>query len=96
MSAWEIVQKPFPSEHAARQTDPGKYDSFRRVHIKGFPVGVDVIYGIKDRKTEIQTIRFDKTKWTVDMAREWLKAHNFKTNIEAAVKKTENIWVGLF
>ena len=79
---------PFPNEHAARQTNPSKYDTFRRAHPKGFPAGVDVIYGIwtvgGKRKSEIQTIRFRVSNWTVEKAREWLKKHGFKTAIERA------------
>jgi hypothetical protein len=81
---------PFPNEHAARQTDPGKYDTFRRAHPKGFPAGVDVIYGIwtvgGKKKSEIQTLRFKSNKWTVSQARKWLKDHGFKTAIERATK----------
>lgn len=82
---------PFPNEHAARQTDPKQYKgNFRRKHPKGFPAGVDVVFGIKTvdgkKKAEIQTIRFKSSKWTVSAARKWLKDHGFKTAIEAAVK----------
>lgn len=81
---------PFPNEHAARQTDPGKYDTFRRAHPKGFPAGVDVIYGIwttgGKKKSEIQTLRFAVGRWTVAEARKWLKDHGFKTAIERASK----------
>lgn len=78
---------PFPNEHAARQTDPKKYTSFRRGSPKGFPSGVDVIYGIKDGKSEIQTVRFKSSKWTVNKAKVWLKKNKFKTAIEPASKK---------
>ncbi|PNX51458.1 MAG: hypothetical protein BV456_03080 [Thermoplasmata archaeon M8B2D] len=96
----EEVSKPFPNEHAARQTEPGQYDSFRRNHPKGFPVGIDVIFGLKtvNGKTisEIQTIRFKSDKWTPEKAKEWLKDHNFKTNLEVAskpVKKHIGYWI---
>lgn len=84
------VQKPYPNEHAARQTDPGKYDSFRRGHPKGFPEGVDVVYGIVNgppKKSEIQTIRFDSSKFTEAKAKQWLKDHNFSAGgFEASSK----------
>jgi hypothetical protein len=96
---------PFPNEHAARQTDPGQYKEFRRGSPKGFPAGIDAIFGIKgegqNRVSEIQSLRFDKTKWTPEAAKKWLKDHDFKTTLEAAAepkKKTEvekDFWHGI-
>ncbi len=67
---------PFPHEHAARQTPPGDYETFRREKAAG-GAGVDFIYGIKgkgkDRKSEIQSVRFDAAKFTVAQAKKWLK-----------------------
>jgi hypothetical protein len=86
---------PFPNEHAARQKEPKGYTSFRRGKPKGFPEGVNVIFGMKvvngSRKSEIQSIRFDKKKWSVDRAKKWLKNHDFKTSIEPAKKETKMI-----
>jgi hypothetical protein len=66
---------PFPNEHAARLTSPDKYIRFRRDNDKGGS-GVDFIFGVtKDGTAELQAIRFDKTKFTVDQARAWLKDH---------------------
>lgn len=91
----EYVQKPFPNEHAARQTDPGKYDSFRRGRPPGFPNGVDAIYGIltkPKRKTEIQSIRFNSKMWTVEKAKAWLKKNKFKVDkFEAAAKPKKQV-----
>jgi hypothetical protein len=93
---------PFPNEHAARQTDPGKYETFRRVHPKGFPEGIDAIMGIRNvagrRVSEIQSLRFARDKWTPEKARAWLKDHDFKTTLEEAsgsgpVKKS--LWAGV-
>ncbi len=86
---------PFPNEHAARQTDPKQYNSFRRGQPKGFPSGVFVVYGIKNGVSEIQTIRFKSNKWTAEEAKKWLKKNKFKTAVEPAskqkgVKKMEN------
>lgn len=80
---------PFANQHAARQTEPGKYDTFRRGHPSGFPAGVDVIYGIKSGKSEIQSVRFDSSKFTVQQAKDWLKEHSFKTGVEAATEKVD-------
>lgn len=69
-------ERPYPNEHAARLNDPAKYDSFSRVNDAGGD-GIDFIYGIKDGKSEIQAIRFDKTKYSVDDAKKWLEDHEF-------------------
>lgn len=68
--------RPYPNEHAARLNDPAKYDEFRR-EIDAGGDGIDFIYGIKDGKSEIQAIRFDKDKYTVAEAKDWLKSHEF-------------------
>jgi hypothetical protein len=81
------VQKPFPNEHAARQADPKQFDKFRRQPMKGVK-GVDAIFGIKDGKSAIQSLRFDKKLWTTAEAKAWLKSHGFKTaGFEAATAK---------
>lgn len=71
-----VDARPYPNEHAARLTDPSQYDSFARKNDE-FGDGIDAIYGIKDGKTELQAIRFDKTKYSVAEAKEWLKSHEF-------------------
>lgn len=78
---------PFPNEHAARQTSPTRYKKFRRQKNK-FGQGVDAIWGVlDDGKTELQSIRFDKSKFTPAQAKAWLKEHKMKTGIEAASSK---------
>ncbi len=96
---WKPVSKPYPNEHAARQTDPKKYKKFARGVPSGFPEGISVIYGIfsvggKD-KSEIQSIRFDASKWTEAKAKKWLKDHDFKTVLEAAAKTKKGLWKGI-
>ena len=49
-----------------------------------------MVFGIKDEKSEIQSIRFKSSKWTVKRAKKWLKKHKFKTSIEAAEKKEKH------
>lgn len=86
---------PFPNEHAARQVDPGQFESFRRTKPKGFPKGVSAIMGIRSNgKTAIQSLRFDKNLWTVAQARTWLRNNKFKTTIEPASGKpvNKNFW----
>lgn len=69
--------RPFPNEHAARLKDPDQYDSFARKNNEGGE-GIDFIYGIKDGISELQAIRFDKTRFTVQEAKAWLKSHDFE------------------
>lgn len=69
---------PFPNEHSARIVNPGKFESFARQNDE-LGQGIDVIFGIrKDGKSEIQAIRFDKDRFTLEEARDWLKRHDFK------------------
>lgn len=70
-------KRPYPNEHAARITDPAKYDEFARDENAGGP-GIDFIYGIVDGNSEIQAIRFDADRFTAAEAREWLAEHEFE------------------
>lgn len=70
---------PYENEHAARLKDPGQYDEFRRDNDK-FGDGIDAIWGLKgngETTTELQAIRFDKTKYTPDEAKAWLSEHDY-------------------
>jgi acylphosphatase len=79
--------KPYPHEHAARQTSPDKYVRFRRQNNK-FAAGLHAIFGItSDGTVELQSIRADSSKYTVEKFKEWLEKNNFKTNIEPAKEK---------
>lgn len=82
---------PFPNEHAARIKAPGKFARFRRQNDK-FGSGIDVIWGIsEDGSTEVQAIRFDKTKFTPSQAKEWLSEHDYKPILfEKATKAKED------
>jgi len=69
---------PYPGEHAAIINDPDKYVEFRRENDK-FGEGIHVIWGIKeDGSAEVQSIRFDADKFTVEEAKRWLEEHDFK------------------
>lgn len=69
---------PYENEHAFRVNDPGKYKYFRREN-DAFGDGISVIWGItEDKEVEIQAIRFDKEKWTIDEARKWMENHKIK------------------
>ncbi len=78
--------RPYPNEHAARLTDPSQYEEFRRETDAGGP-GVDFIFGIKGDESELQAIRFDESRYTVEQAKEWLDDHDFDPiEFEAALE----------
>lgn len=65
--SFEIEEgKPFSGQFSCRLKDPGKYDTFRRENNAGKVGGkpIDFIYGIKNGKAEIQSIRYKKKYWT--------------------------------
>lgn len=80
---------PFKNEHAARQSDPAQYSEFRRFKPQGVPDGLEMILGIKDAKSEIQSIRADADKMTKDELIQWLREHDFMfDDVEEATKKS--------
>lgn len=68
--------KPFPNEHSCRLHPPDRYSRFRRNNNR-FGDGIHAIFGRRktDGKSELQAIRFDKTKFTVAQAKKWCKDH---------------------
>jgi hypothetical protein len=62
---------PFPNEHACRIKPPGKYEKFARKNCEQKHDGkcIDVIYGVKQGKSEIQALRYPKSSWTSQAAR---------------------------
>jgi hypothetical protein len=73
---------PYPNEHAARVIEPGTCDSFKRMNQGS---GVSLILCIKGGKSSAQAYRFDKTKFTPEQAKKWLKDHKIKPiSFEAA------------
>lgn len=77
---------PYSGEHACRLENPDKYDSFARKNCaeKHDSKCIDVIYGIKDNKSEIQALRYDKKIWTESDARAHCKTRD--GSFEAAEK----------
>lgn len=68
---------PFPNFHAARLKAPSQFERFTTQKNEGGD-GVDFILGIRaDGGSEIQAIRFDRTKFTPAEARKWLADHDF-------------------
>lgn len=81
---------PYANEHAARMHDPKDYTSFAR---KTIAPGVDVIYGIKEGKSEVQAYRFAKEKFNAVQAQTWLKEHKLEPMMfePAASKKNDAV-----
>ena len=85
----EIVEKPYPNEHACRLNSPDKYDRIRRVNCDQKHDGkcIDVIYGInKGEPVEIQALRYPKDIWTESAARAHCKSR--EGTFEAAGKES--------
>lgn len=81
---------PMENFISARVESPKKYDKFRY----GKDVlgrGIDVVYGIKDNKTEIQAIRFDKEKFTKEEVKKWMKNHKKKFLSIESMKDPEKL-----
>lgn len=72
---------PFRNEHSIRVKDPGQYKKFRR---KNITAGIDAILGIKEGKSEVQALRFDKDKFSPEEAQTWAKKHGYGGNLHPA------------
>jgi hypothetical protein len=69
---------PYLTEHAVRLEPPSKYERFRRENDK-FGEGIDAIWGItEDGKVELQALRFDAKRYSVEDVRKWLKEHGYE------------------
>jgi hypothetical protein len=87
---------PYPNFHAARVRDPDEFieGTFRNVKIRP---GVNLIAGKlkkdgKDGPMTAQSYHFDKSKFTVDQAKKWLRKHKIKTILfEPAEEKVEEL-----
>jgi len=83
----EVVQKPFPNEHAARIRDPSEFESnsFRRMtrdhEGKQYSVIMGKLKG-SDKMTE-QTLRYPKDEWTAAEAQAHAKAHGATSFVAA-------------
>jgi hypothetical protein len=83
----EIEIKPYPNEHSCRLNLPDKYDRFARKNCEQKHEGkcIDVIYGVKDNKSEIQALRYSTDIWTASAARSHCKSR--EGSFEAASGK---------
>lgn len=69
---------PYSQEHSCRLSDPKQYDRFTRKNCEQKHDGkcLDVIYGIKNNKSEIQALRYKKDVWTESSARAHCKSRD--------------------
>ncbi|KKL23957.1 hypothetical protein LCGC14_2420180, partial [marine sediment metagenome] len=91
----DLEGKPFENEHAVRLKSPNLYKRFRRQNDR-FGAGVDAIWGIRkdNDKVELQALRFDKGKFTVAVAKKWLKDHDYTALVfEPATAKDDEATV---
>ena len=69
---------PYISEHTVRLEPPSKYERFRRENDK-FGEGIDAIWGVTDDgKAELQALRFDAKRYSLDAVRNWLREHGYE------------------
>ena len=76
---------PYPHFHTARIADPSRFSDFRTTK-NAFGTGVDAVYGIRSGskrgprggRTVLQSVRFDKDKFTAAQAKRWLDDHDFE------------------
>jgi hypothetical protein len=82
---------PYTNEHAARLHDPDGYERFRRMINQG-GAGIDFIIGFKrGGGSEVQAIRFAKSKFTAAEAKKWLADHDHKAiSFEPAAEGSNN------
>ena len=66
----DTVIKPYPNEHSCRLKPPA-YDKYARKNCFRKHDGkcIDFIFGIKDGKSEVQAMRYDKKVWTASDAK---------------------------
>ena len=89
------LEKPYPNEHACRLEDPDKYPEKKRKNCEQKHDGkcIDVIYGIKEGKAEVQALRFNKDVWDEAAAKAVCKDRGGK--FEAAADKTLKFTIDL-
>lgn len=74
----DVDEKPYPNEHSCRLKNPKQYDRFARKNCEQKHDGkcIDVIYGIKGEKTEIQALRYKTKTWSESDARAHCKTRD--------------------
>jgi hypothetical protein len=76
---------PFKNEHSIRIKSPSGYSRYRRKNLTG---GVDAVIGFKKGGgSEIQALRFDKTKFSIEEAKVWATKHGYSHPLEVVKAK---------
>ena len=92
--------KPYANEHACRLKDPGQYDRFARKNCEQKSDGkcIDVIYGIKSGKSEVQALRYKKDVWTAGAARSHCKGRGgtFEAASESSAYEIHELYMDAF
>ena len=79
----------FQNQHTARQTTSTQYEEYRRYVPDNAPSGLEMILGLKNGDTEVQSIRAQADKMTPNEFREWLAEHDFSVDsLEEATRKS--------
>lgn len=81
---------PYENTHALRLTDPDQYTEFKTFAPEGFPDGVYVILGIKEGKSEFQSLRGDATKISMADLKAFAKDQGFKVTKEEMATGAES------
>jgi len=91
--------------YRVRQRPPGQFSRFRMKPFGKPGSGIMVVYGFhkKQKKMLVQSILFDKRKWTPDKIRAWIKKHGFRVmgevktlaQVSSAIRKLFNYRVSL-
>lgn len=78
IEAKDYAEKPFPNEHACRLVSPDGFEKFARKNCAGKHEGkcIDFIYGIKDKKSTLQTMRYKKDVWDAKDAKKHCASHD--------------------
>ncbi len=87
----DVEEKPFPNEHACRIRSPAGYDRIRRNNCFREHDGkcIDYIFGIKENKAEVQSLRYPKKTWTASSARTHCKNAKGSFEVASGAKKIE-------
>jgi len=90
-----IISKPYPNYHAARIKSPGLFVRVRvfRTSKEGIMFYGGPLKGKPAGATELQSIRFPKSKFTTAEAKSWLKEHKQSYILfEPAVESKKKLW----
>lgn len=84
---------PIEGKHAAKIKEPEGFVEIRTdTAPEGTPEGIEFLYGVlEDETTEVQSIHFDSTVFTVEDAMKWLEENGFEPiELEEATPVEEN------